>query len=67
MKCLHCRGEMARGVAPFSVGREGFHVHWDALPAWVCQQCGEPFFETAQVERVQRALAAIDREEAGAA
>jgi YgiT-type zinc finger domain-containing protein len=53
---------MKRANAPFSVDRNGYHVHWDALPAWVCQQCGEPYFESADVARIQRALAALDRE-----
>ena len=66
MKCMHCQGELEKGTAPLTVDREGLHVHWDALPAWVCNQCGEPTFEKAEVERVQRTLAAIDRETAAA-
>jgi YgiT-type zinc finger domain-containing protein len=62
MQCMHCRGEMKRCNAPFSVDRNGYHVHWDALPAWVCEQCGEPYFESTEVARIQRALTALDRE-----
>lgn len=62
MQCMHCRGEMKRSHSPLSVDRNGYHVHWDALPAWVCEQCGEPYFESADVARIQRALAALDRE-----
>ena len=61
MECLHCKGQMKRGTAPFSVDRRGYHVHWDAIPAWVCTQCGEPFFETREVEEIQRALDALYR------
>jgi YgiT-type zinc finger domain-containing protein len=43
MECMHCRGRMIRGTAPFSLDRNGYHVSWDAIPAWVCSQCGEPF------------------------
>jgi YgiT-type zinc finger domain-containing protein len=53
---------MKRSHAPFHADRNGYHVRWDALPAWVCTQCGEPYFESADVARVQRALAALDRE-----
>lgn len=53
---------MTRSKAPFSVDREGYHVHWDAVPAWVCEQCGEAYFEAPEVERIQRALDALDRE-----
>ena len=64
MKCFHCKGEMKRATAPFSVERAGYHVHWDAIPAWVCIQCGEPLFEPREVDLIQQALAALDRENA---
>lgn len=44
---------MLRSTAPFSIDREGYHVHWDAVPAWVCEQCGEAYFEAFEVERIQ--------------
>lgn len=62
VECVHCRGRMQRGVAAFSVERSGYHVRWDAIPAWVCTQCGEPLFEAREVDVIQRALAALDRE-----
>jgi YgiT-type zinc finger domain-containing protein len=62
VQCLHCKGRMQKGVAGFSVDRKGYHVHWDAIPAWVCTQCGEPLFEAREVDLIQRALAALDRE-----
>ena len=52
---------MERGSAPFSINRRGYHVHWDTVPAWVCTQCGQPFFETREAEQIQRALEALDR------
>lgn len=62
MTCPHCRGTMIRTTAPFSLDRKGYHITWDAIPAWVCRQCGEPVFETREVERIQSVLAALDRE-----
>ena len=62
MQCVHCRGEMKRSHASFDVDRNGYHVRWDTVPAWVCEQCGEPYFESAEVDRIQRSLAALDRE-----
>ena len=44
--------------------RNGYHVSWDAIPAWVCSQCGEPFFESREVELIQKALNELDRESA---
>jgi YgiT-type zinc finger domain-containing protein len=52
---------MERGRAPFAVDRHGYHVRWDAINAWVCTRCGEPFFEAEDVEQIERALEALDR------
>ena len=64
MECIHCKGRMKRARAPFSVDRNGYHVSWDAVPAWVCTQCGEPFFEAREVDLIQNALKELDRESA---
>jgi len=60
MKCIHCRGEMKRSPAPFHVDRNGYHLLLDAVPAWVCSQCGEPYFEEAEVDSIQEAIRALD-------
>lgn len=64
MKCLHCKARMYRGHAPFSLDRNGYHISWDAIPAWVCDQCGEALFEASEVDAIQAALSALDRETA---
>ncbi len=60
MTCLHCHGEMERGTAPFHVDRKGVHLSLDRVPAWVCKQCGEPYFEEAEVNSIQAILRAVD-------
>lgn len=60
MKCIHCSGEMRRGMAPFHVDRNGYHLLLDAVPAWVCSQCGEAYFEETEVESIQQAISVID-------
>jgi YgiT-type zinc finger domain-containing protein len=60
MKCIHCSGEMRRGAAPFHVDRNGYHLLLDSVPAWVCSQCGEAYFEESEVASIQDALSAID-------
>ena len=60
MKCIHCQGEMQRRAAPFHVDRKGYHLVFDAVPAWVCSQCGEPYFEQAEVESIQEAIQGLD-------
>ena len=64
MECLHCKGRLKRGTAPFTLERSGYHVTWDAVPAWVCTQCGEPLFEAPTVELMQETLASLDRQTA---
>jgi YgiT-type zinc finger domain-containing protein len=62
MECLYCKAQMRRGTASFNVNRNGYHVSWDAIPAWVCDQCGESLFEAHEVDVIQEALSALDRE-----
>jgi len=53
---------MRRGTAPFHVDRRGYHLTWDAVPAWICSQCGEAFFEGAEVEAIQKVLRTVDKQ-----
>ncbi len=62
MKCLYCKAQMKKGTAPFSIDRNGDRMSWDAIPAWVCEQCGESLFETKEVDTIQAALTVLDRE-----
>lgn len=64
MECIHCKGQMKRGTAPFSLDRNGYHASWDAAPAAVCAQCGDPFFEAREVDLIQNALRDLYRESA---
>jgi YgiT-type zinc finger domain-containing protein len=61
MQCIHCKGAMKRGTAPFSLDRRGYPISWDSIPAWVCTQCGEPYFEAREVDAIQSALALLDQ------
>ena len=62
MKCIYCQGKMKRGKAPFHIDRNGYHLLLDAVPAWVCVQCGEVYFEEAEVEAIQKVIRSIDKE-----
>ncbi len=61
MKCIHCQGEMIRAAAPFHVDRKGCHLMLDAVPAWVCRQCGEAYFEEKEVDAVQELVKSIEQ------
>ena len=45
MKCLYCQARMTKGTATFHVDRKDCHLTLDKVPAWVCSQCGEPYFD----------------------
>lgn len=62
MKCMYCQGEMVRGTAPFHIDRKNVHVSLDGVPAWVCGQCGEVYFEEAEVNAVQDIASAVDEQ-----
>jgi YgiT-type zinc finger domain-containing protein len=64
MECIYCKGKLERANAPFSVERKGYHIYWPSVPAWVCTQCGEPYFESREVDTIQKALTILDAETA---
>lgn len=64
VKCMYCQGEMARRSAPFHIDRKDVHVSLDKVPAWVCTQCGEAYFDEAEVDAIQEIIRAVD-EQAG--
>ena len=61
MTCIYCQGSMNRGTAPFDVTRNGYHLSLDSVPAWVCGQCGEAYFEEAEVQHIQNMIEAVDQ------
>lgn len=60
MECPYCKGYLNPGRAPYTANRHGYHLLLDNIPAWVCQQCGEPVFEEKVVEAIQHLLTALD-------
>jgi YgiT-type zinc finger domain-containing protein len=59
-KCLHCQAAMKPGRAPIHIDRDGCHVTIDNVPAWICEQCGEPLFDEQVVEAVQGVAKVVD-------
>lgn len=62
MECFYCKGEMVKSSAPFSADRNGYHISWESISAWVCTQCGEALFDENEVDHIQKALQQIDHE-----
>jgi YgiT-type zinc finger domain-containing protein len=67
MRCIHCQGRMKKSIAPFHIDRRGYHLSLDKVPAWVCSQCGEPYFEEREVKTIQQLLLQIDKRAANLA
>jgi YgiT-type zinc finger domain-containing protein len=51
---------MTRATAPFHVDRTRYHLTLDAVPAWVCGQCGEAHFAENEVLAIQDIIRAIE-------
>ena len=51
---------MKRSTAPFHVDRDGYHLVLDTVPAWVCGQCGEAYFDEREVDAIQQAIRDLD-------
>ena len=47
---------MKRSAVPFHVDRNGYHLVFDTVPAWVGDQCGEAYFEEREVNAIQNAI-----------
>jgi YgiT-type zinc finger domain-containing protein len=62
MKCMHCKGGMKRKTAPYHIDRKGYHLVLDAVPAWVCAQCGEAYFEESDVDSIQNVIQTLDQQ-----
>jgi len=52
MRCLRCQGPVEKGTAPVHLEGEGYRLAWEEVPAWVCTQCGEAYFEAREVEAI---------------
>jgi YgiT-type zinc finger domain-containing protein len=57
---MYCKGKMERGTAPFHIDRKGYHLLFDNVPAFICQQCGEVYFDEPQVDSILNAIKAVD-------
>jgi len=62
MKCMYCQGRMERRTAPFHIDRKGYHLLFDKIPAWVCSQCGEVYFEEVEVDSIQAVIPVVDEQ-----
>ena len=60
MKCMHCQGLMKKSIAPFHIDRKGYHLTLDSVPAWICSQCGEAYFDESEVDSIQGIIQSLE-------
>jgi YgiT-type zinc finger domain-containing protein len=51
---------MKKGTAPFHIDRKGCHLLLESVPAWVCEQCVEAYFEEKEVNAIQDLIQSIE-------
>jgi len=61
MKCIYCQAQMKKGTAPYHINRKGYHLFFEKIPAWVCSQCGEVYFEEKEVGEIQSTIFEMDK------
>jgi len=51
---------MVKGKTNYALSRRGYHLLIDEVPAWICQQCGEVYFEVGEVDAIQDLIKTLD-------
>lgn len=62
MICMYCRGKMERKSTPFQIDRKGYCLTLERIPAWVCSQCAEVYFEESDVDAIQEVINMLDKQ-----
>ncbi|MBU2521185.1 MAG: YgiT-type zinc finger protein [Proteobacteria bacterium] len=48
-------------TAPLHIDSKNCHLTLDNVPAWICSQCGEAYFEENEVSAVHDLIVVIDQ------
>lgn len=51
---------MEKSNVAYTVDRRGYHLFIEKIPAYVCSQCGERYFEEKEVEAIQSMIKALE-------
>jgi YgiT-type zinc finger domain-containing protein len=60
MRCLLCNGEMEKATVAYTIDRKGYHLFIEKIPAYVCSQCGEKYFEEKEVEAIHNMIKTLE-------
>lgn len=59
LSCSECGGRLRRKAIDQEFEREGVTVKLSGVKAWVCEQCGEIYFEPGGAEKVAQAVQSL--------
>ena len=62
MKCIFCKGTMELSKVSYTVDRQGYHLFIKDIPAYVCSQCGEQYFEEQETMSIQNLLKSFEQQ-----
>ena len=54
--CSNCKGTLEEQLTTYTQWYEERLVVIENVPAWVCEQCGETYFDPEIVDRVQQLI-----------
>ena len=60
MKCLLCKGKMEKTTVSYTVDRKGYHLFVERIPAYVCSQCGERYFDEKETKAIQNLIKTLE-------
>jgi len=51
---------MERSMSTYTVDRKGYHLFIKEIPAYICTQCGEKYFDEEEVEAIQKLIQKVE-------
>ena len=61
MECFYCKGVMKSSKTTYTINRKDYHLVIDNIPALICNQCGEPYFDESEVRLIQGLIKDVDK------
>lgn len=55
-KCNICQGKLEQQITTYTQWYQGQLIVIENVPAWVCEQCGETYYDPDVVERIQSTI-----------
>jgi len=52
---------MEKAMVPYAIDRKGYHLFIEKIPAYVCSQCGEKYFQEKEAEAIQNMIRELEK------